>query len=101
MENTDNEIFINSVVLAEVVSVSKRKDKDYKIISDTIVSLAKIFNDDAQTAINTGLLHAETKQQIKDFGMVDAFVLGAARKLNAKILTGDPHFKNMKEAIMI
>ncbi len=92
---------MNSSILAEVVSVSKRRNKDYKNISDTIVSLSKIFNGGAQTAINTGLLHAEMKQQIKDFGMADAFVLATARELNAKILTGDPHFKNMKEAVMI
>jgi len=27
--------------------------------------------------------------------------LATARKLKSKILTGDPHFKNMKEAVLI
>ena len=38
---------------------------------------------------------------IKDFGFADAFVLATARKLNSKILTGDMHFKSVKNAVLI
>jgi predicted nucleic acid-binding protein len=38
---------------------------------------------------------------MKDFGLADAYVLATARKLKSKILTGDPHFKGMKEAVLI
>ncbi len=101
IENSENQIFTNSMVLIEVVSVAKRKNKDYKIISDTILTLSKIFHDDIEFFIDAGLLHAEIKQKIKDFGLVDALVLATARKLDAKILTGDPHFRSFKEAVMI
>ena len=43
----------------------------------------------------------EIRKKIKDFGLADVFVLLTARKLNAKIITGDPHFKGFKEAILI
>ena len=52
-------------------------------------------------SVSAGMTHAEIRRKIKDFGLSDAYVLAAARKLNAKILTGDPHFKNMKEALSI
>jgi predicted nucleic acid-binding protein len=41
------------------------------------------------------------RKNSKDFGLADAYVLATARKLKAKILTGDEHFKPVKEAIMI
>jgi len=47
------------------------------------------------------LLHAEMRKQMKDFGLSDAFVMATARKLNARVLTGNPHFKGLKEAVMI
>lgn len=47
------------------------------------------------------MLHAEIRQVEKDFGLADACVLATARKLKSKVLTGDPHFKNVKEAVMI
>jgi len=35
----------------------------------------------------------------KDFGLADAYVLATARRLKAKILTGDALFKSLKESI--
>jgi predicted nucleic acid-binding protein len=37
----------------------------------------------------------------KDIGLADAYILATARKLKSKILTGDPHFQDVKEAIII
>lgn len=36
-----------------------------------------------------------------NFSLADAIVLNAARKLRARILTGDPDFKSIDEAVML
>jgi len=41
------------------------------------------------------------RKTLKDFGLADSYVLATARKLDARILTGDMHFKDVKEATMI
>jgi|MDTC01.1.fsa_nt_gb predicted nucleic acid-binding protein len=33
--------------------------------------------------------------------MLDAFVAANAKQANAKILTGDPHFKRFKNAVLL
>ena len=43
----------------------------------------------------------EIRKKIQNFGMADCVILLTARKLNAKIITGDLHFKGFKEAVMI
>jgi len=43
----------------------------------------------------------ENKKRNIKFGLVDAFVLLTARELDAKILTGDRHFKGFKEAVLL
>lgn len=48
-----------------------------------------------------GLLHALIRKKIKDFGLIDAFVLLTARKIKARVLTGDNYFKGFKEVILI
>ena len=48
-----------------------------------------------------GEFHAEIKEKIKDFGLVDSIIYIVAKEMNAKIITGDSHFKNFKEAILI
>ncbi len=44
---------------------------------------------------------SEVRRTIYDFGLADAYVLATARRLGAKVLTGDPHFTNIPEATMI
>ncbi len=101
IEDTKNEIFTNIITLAKVISIIKRENKDYNESYKIILSLSKIYTGEIVFMKEVGLLHAETKREIREFGLADAFVLLTARKLNAKILTGDPHFKGFKEAILI
>jgi len=46
-------------------------------------------------------LYAEMRKTERGFGLADVYVLAVARKLRAKVLTGDPYFKGVKEAIMV
>lgn len=41
------------------------------------------------------------RKTMRDFGLADAYILAAARKLDAKVLTGDKHFEGVKEAVFI
>ena len=56
---------------------------------------------DGVLAEETGMIHSTIRKRIKDFGLADAFVLTTAKRLGAKIVTGDPHFKNMKNVVFL
>lgn len=101
IENGQNEIFIVSVIISEVISSIKRQDMDTLQAANVITSFANFIELTKEDLVNIGLLHAEMRKKLKDFGLGDSFILFSARKTGAKILTGDPHFKGMKEAIMI
>lgn len=47
------------------------------------------------------LLKSECQVKIPDFGLADAIILASARSRKIKVLTGDPHFKNFKDAVML
>ena len=97
----NNEIFTCVLTIAEVVSKAARKGKDAKIAYDVLNSNSKIIDADEELSLQAGLLHYEMRKNVKDFGLADAYILATAEKLKAKILTGDRHFKNMKEAVLI
>lgn len=101
VESKENEVFSSIITIAEVVSATKRENRDAEERYNDMINLSKIYFISLEFAKEAGILHAETRKKIKDFGLADAFVLLTARKLNAKILTGDPHFKGFKEAILI
>lgn len=95
------EIYTCAVTLGEVVSKVARMGKDVKVAYDVLLSNSKIAAVDEEVSFQAGQLHCEMRKTSKDFGLADAYVLATARKLKSKILTGDPHFQPLKEAIMI
>ncbi len=101
IENQENNIYTCAVTIAEVASKFTRKNRDARIAATAIRTLSKPVNIDADLSESAGRAHAEMRAKIKDFGLSDAYILVSARKLNAKILTGDAHFKNVKEAMLI
>ena len=101
LEQENVEVYTCAVTVAEVISKVAREKQDVEKAYDLLLSNSQIVNADEELSKNTGLLHAEMRQTEKDFGLADAYVLATARKLKSKVLTGDPHFKHLKEAVMI
>ena len=99
--NSKNEIYTLSLNIAEVVSKVKRAGKDENLAYKSIIFNSKILDINPKIAKEGGIIHAEIREKIKSFGLVDSFLLVFSRKLGAKIITGDRHFKGFKEAILI
>jgi predicted nucleic acid-binding protein len=97
----NDETYTCAMTIAEIVSKVARKGKNVKVAYDVLLSNSQIVNVDEELSLEAGLLHFEMRKTLKDFGLADAYVLATARKLKAKILTGDMHFKGVKEAILI
>ena len=100
-EDENAQIYTCAVTLAEVVSKVAREGKDIEVAYSLLLSNTQIVNADGELSKSAGLVHAEMRQKEKDFGLADSYVLATARKLKTKILTGDPHFKNVKDAVLI
>jgi len=101
LEGENNEIYTCAVTVAEVVSKTVREGRDFETAYDILVSNSHVVDVDEEISKEAGILHAEMRKTKRDFGLADAYVLAAARKINSKVLTGDIHFKGVKEAILI
>ncbi len=101
IESSENEVFSPIITVAEVISVCKRENRDFEEAYSNIIVLSKVYGVSVELAKEVGLLHAEIRKKIKDFGLADTFVLLTARKLGAKVVTGDPHFKGFKEVVLL
>lgn len=101
LEEEANDAFTPASAIAEVISKAIRENKDFKIALFYINNLSTVLSLTQEISILTAQIHSEIKKKNKEFGMLDAFVAATAKKINAKILTGDEHFKNFKEAVFI
>jgi predicted nucleic acid-binding protein len=97
----DAELFTHAVTLAEVVSKAKRRGKDPMAASERISSLSRFEAPSLADSTEAGIVHAETKEKRTNFSLADAFVLQSARRLKARVLTGDPHFRGLREARLV
>jgi PIN domain nuclease of toxin-antitoxin system len=97
----NNELHTSIFNVIEVASKAERSGLDSKEIISAINQLSQIHNADLEAAYKIGGLHAKMRVKMKDFGLGDCFVLELADRLEAKILTGDPHFKDLKNVIFI
>ncbi len=53
------------------------------------------------TAAATGEVDVEMKKKVKNWGLADSIVLTLARSAKAKVVTGDDHFRPLREAVLI
>ena len=101
IENDENEIFTSSATVAEVVGKVLRRNDDIKIALNHINNFSSIVNLTQEISVLAAQTHFEAKKKVREFGMLDAFVAATAKKIEAKILTGDKDFKHFKEAVLI
>jgi predicted nucleic acid-binding protein len=88
----DDELYTCAITLGEVVSKVARKGKDAKIAYDVLLSNSQIISVDEELSLQAGLIHCEMRKTIKDFGLADAYILAAARKLKLKNCDRRPAF---------
>lgn len=100
-EEENNEVNTCAVTLAEVTSKVAREGRDVEVAYTLLLSNSQVVNADEELSKQAGLLHAEMRRTERDFSLADAYVLATARRLKSKVLTGDTHFKNVKEAVFI
>lgn len=101
IESRANRCYTSSVTVAEVVSKHLRRSKPVQPALEAINALSSIVDVTSRIAVESGRIHAEQRNKVTDFGMIDAVVLATAREKKAWVLTGDPHFKHIKEAKLL
>ncbi|MBI2672430.1 PIN domain-containing protein [Candidatus Woesearchaeota archaeon] len=101
LEDQNNLIYTNIITISELVSSYKRNSLSFEKEKNILLSTSAIYEINLDFAEEAGRLHAELKKERKNISMADIFVLLTARKLNAKVVTGDEDFKGLKEVVMI
>lgn len=101
LEDPTTDVYTCAITIAEVISKTAREGRDAEAAYDMLLSNSQIIKADEQISKETGLVHSKMRQTRKDFGLADAFVLATSNMLDAKIITGDPHFKGLRNTLLI
>ncbi|MGB9854646.1 MAG: PIN domain-containing protein [Candidatus Bathyarchaeales archaeon] len=66
-----------------------------------IKNKSTIVDINAEIAEKAGEINFKNKKQIKDWGMLDSIVYAVAITKKGQVITGDPHFQNLRNVIYI
>lgn len=103
-------IYTPSIVLAEIARKYLREGLARDAVGERlrlITNISTIIPIDAELALEAGeayleLLKHSRKLKLKQKpSLNDAIVLATARRVGAKVITGDQHFKNLRETLWI
>ena len=84
-----------SITIAELSEKYKRENKKFEDDFHFIVARTKIISLSSDIATMSGEINCDNKKKIKNWGMSDSIILATAKLLNAKVITGDEHFRNL------
>jgi len=101
VQDKNNHLYTLSLIIAETISKIKRKKENAESAFNIISKNTELINIDADMSKEAGLLHSQEKEKNDSFSLADALIATTAKYTNSKILTGDNHFKQFKEAIII
>ena len=91
-------------VIAELKE-SMLKNKVEKEIMTQVINFIQsksiVVEIDSKIGELAGVINYNHKKKIKDWGMLDSFVYAVSTAENGKVLTGDPHFKGLRDVIFL
>lgn len=64
----------------------------------TVTEIVDLSRDIAELS---GEIDIERRNRVENWGLADSIILATAQKSNAKIVTGDKHFSDLKDEIMM
>lgn len=91
-----------SIVLAELSDKYRRSGKERKWETErrnTVEILSKIVNLSQDSADEAGKIKKRMRKEYSDFPLADGMILAITREQEAKIITGDPHMRDLSEVI--
>jgi predicted nucleic acid-binding protein len=95
------ELWTSIASVTEIVSKYRRAGREETEAMRAVTTLSKVGVPNLDDAREAGVIHAELRRKSRNFSFADSFVLQLARKKKAKVLTGDPDFRGLKEAQLI
>ena len=90
-----------TIVIAEISAKYSNDNKDFTDKLKFMKFNTKVISLTEDIAEFAGRIKTSQRKIKKDFGLADSIIYATALLHNAKVISGDPHFEDMKEVIII
>ena len=90
-----------AIVVAELAEKHRRLNREFGPKYDFVKARSSIVPVEEELARTAGEINFERKRRVKGWGMADSIVLATGRRSGSKIVTGDPHFRDLADETIL
>ena len=101
IEDENNIILTPECCLAEVKGWAIRETVDFEELYTIVRKVSDIRCILTQDWLEAAMIRSEIRKTKKGFGMIDALIIAQQQRMSCKVVSGDPHFKDLKNIIFI
>ena len=101
LQNIENKFITMECCISELAGFSFKKGIDFEKIYELIKANSIILPVLTKNWIVAAKIRHELRKKIANFGLIDSILVAKQEELNCKIISGDPHFKTLKNVVYI
>lgn len=94
-------IFTSIISLAEIAEWCLKNDKNTDYYTDIVKKYSIVLNLNEYISSFSGKVNFERKKKIEGWGMIDSLILATGLTYGLKILTGDKHFSDIENTLIL
>src|SRR3989344_3045557 len=100
-ENEENVFLTIECCIGEIKGWSLRERENFGSIYKVIRVNSRMISSTVYDWIDAAQERFELRKSIKNFGLIDAMLLVKQKEFSCKIISGDHHFKDLKNVIYL
>lgn len=100
-EDINNKFVTLDCTLAELKGVSIRDNLDFDEILVDVKNNSVILPVLREHWLNAAEIKSQYRKKKKHFGLIDAILVAKQKELKCKLISGDPHFKGLKNVVFL
>ncbi len=101
LNNKNHKLITLECTLAELKSYCLRTNNNFDHMYSALKTNSIILPVLTSHWLDAARIRHELRKNIKDFGLIDSILVAKQKELKCSIVSGDPHFKSLKNMVYI
>ncbi|MCX9013914.1 MAG: PIN domain-containing protein [Candidatus Methanoperedens sp.] len=101
IEDENNTVITPECCLAEIKGWAIRENLDFEELYRIVRIISSIRCVITKDWLDAASLRSDMRNNMKDFGMIDALIVAQQKRMGAEVVSGDAHFRGLNGVVFV